>query len=360
MSFKRLIVLAAIGLLTVAANAAQIVIPAAGAGAGAHNSSWHSDVMLHNAAPRPITLSLSFHMGETVIGPKPMTLAAKQTQQVLDIVKTLFALPSGTGAIVVELEDRDTKYLALTSRTYNVVGTDEYGQDIPAIRVEDAATAGHIAVLTNPASSTVGIFRFNFGVYAVDTTTIRWELLRSDGAVVATKEVTYDAGEHQQHNNGVFDRNFLFAEPKRGDSLYARIVSGKAIVYGSAVNPTGDPTYVPANLTREDISINFGVDLDENGSIDIADADNDGVLDRAIDVQTSLFPAHFRVIATSEFGEPVTFEVVSSQADAVFRDTNGTMRVGAAGDLKNKTGEIVIRATSDGTVSILTIPVNFK
>jgi len=357
---KRLIVILALGLLTVAANAAQIIIPAAGAGTGAQNSTWQTDLMLHNAAPRPITVSLTFHVGQQVLGPNPVNLAAKQTQQILDVVKAVFAVPSGTGALVIDLEDRDTKYLAVTSRTYNIVNNYEYGQDIPALRAESAAKAGDIAVLTNPAGNTAGIFRFNFGVYAIDTTTVRWELLRSDGAVAATKEVTYAAGQHAQHNNGVTDRDFLFSQPLRGDTLYARIVSGRAIVYGSSIHAGGDPTYVPANITREDVTVSFGVDLDEDGTVDLVDANEDGVLDSAVTVYTSLYPAYFRVVAESEFGEPVTLEVVQSEADAVFRDATGTMRVGAAGDLKNKTGSIILRGTSNGTVATFTIPVQFK
>jgi hypothetical protein len=358
MSFKRLIVLSAIGLLSLAANAAQIIIPAAGSGSGANLSKWQSDVLLHNAAPRTVALNASFHIGTQVIGPKPVELRAKQTLHINDMVRQFFGLESGTGAIVFSLEDRDVKYVGITSRTYNnVPGGDEYGQDIPSFNATEATNAGEVAVMTNP-NINAGMFRFNFGVYAIENTTVRWELLRADGVVDATKEVTYAAGEQQQHNNGV-DR-FLGVLPKPGDSLYARILSGKAIVYGSSINRSGDPSYVPSSILREDVVINFGIDEDENGTIDISDADHDGVLDQPITVYTSMFPAHFRIVVSSEFGEPVTLEVVESEADAVFRDANGTMRVGAAGDLKNKTGSIVVRATTDGTEALLTIPVLFR
>lgn len=362
MSFKRLIVFAAIGLFTLGASAAQVIIPAAGAGKGSAGSNWQSDVLLHNAAPRAIELTMSLHIGTEVVGPKPLTLQAKNTFQMLDIFKSVFGVSTGTGAIVFDLADRDLKYLAATSRTYNVQTepvSAEYGQDIPAIRAQDAADAGEIAVLTNPGTN-AGLFRFNFGAYAVENTTIKWELLRADGAVAASKEATYAAGQHVQYNNGVVSPDFLNTLPQVGDSLYARIVSGKAIVYGSSINNTGDPSFVPSNITRDDVLINFGVDIDENGTIDVTDADGDGTLDEALTVYTSLYPAYFRIVAESEFDEPVTLEVVQSEADAVFRDTNGTLRVGAAGDLKNKTGSIVIKATSNGTETLFTIPVRFK
>ncbi len=358
MSFKRLIALSAIGLLSLAANAAQIIIPAAGSGAGANLSKWQSDVLLHNAAPRTIALSASFHIGTQVIGPKPVELRSKQTLHINDMARQFFGLESGTGAIVFDLEDRDVKYVGITSRTYNnAPGGDEYGQDIPSFNATEAVNAGAVAVLTNP-NVNVGLFRFNFGVYAIENTTVRWELLRADGVVDASTEVTYAAGEQQQHNGGV--DKLLHVLPKPGDSLYARIVSGKAIVYGSSINRSGDPSYVPSSILREDVNVSFGVDLDEDGTIDISDADNDGVLDGPITVYTSLYPAYFRIVAESEFGEPVTLEVVDSEADAVFRDEIGTMRVGAAGDLKNKSGSIVVRATTESTEALLTIPVQFK
>lgn len=357
MSFKRLMVFAAVALLSVAANAAQVIIPAAGTGPGANNSQWKSDVLLHNAAPREISVTMSLHVGTDVVGSKTFTIPAKNTLVLRDVVKEQFGLASGTGALVLDVDDRNLKHLAVSSRTYNTSGGTEFGQDIPAVRAEDAALAGQIAVLSNPSADA----RFNFGIYAVEETTIRWEVLRADGTVAATTTVTYPAGKHEQHNDFFIGGTQILTEKRTGDSLYARVLSGKAIVYASSINNgSGDPTFVPPTLTREDVLITFGVDLDENGTIDVADADGDGVLDGPIVVHTSLYPAFFRVVATSEFDVPVTLAVVSSQADAMFRDAIGTMRVGAPGDLKNTTGSIVIRATVDGTETLLTIPVQFR
>ena len=356
MSFKRLMVFAAVALFTVAANAAQVVIPAAGTGAGANNSQWKSDVLLHNAAPREVSVDMSLHVGAEVVATKTITLPAKNTVTLRDVVREQFGVTSGTGALVFDVDDRNLKYIGFTSRTYNTLDGVEYGQDIPAVRVEDAATTGAIAVLSNPGLES----RFNFGVYAVDETVIRWEVLRADGTSAAAGEWSYPAGSHTQHNDFMFNGAQLLTDKRPGDSLYARILDGKAIVYGSSINKTGDPTFVPPTLTREDVLISFGVDLDEDGTIDVADADGDGVLDGPIVVHTSMIPSYFRVVATSEFGAPVTLSVVESEADAVFRDDNGTMRVGAWGGLKNTTGSIVIRATSNGTESLLTIPVQFK
>jgi hypothetical protein len=358
MKSKALLTIAAIGLFTFAAGAAEIIIPAAGTGAGANSSQWQSDLLLHNIGPRAVTLTATLHIGTDVRGPVAITIPAKNTRQFTDVVDRLFNVESGTGALVLQLTDRDTKFLAVTSRTYNTLGDVEFGQDIPAVRAEHAAAAGSIAVMTNPATSTND--RFNFGIYAVDAATVRWELVRANGTVAGTREVSYADGQHEQYNSGIFSLlNATDSQP--GDTVYARILSGKAIVYGSSINETGDPTFVPSTQTSEEVLLNFGIDLDENGTIDISDSDNDGVLDASIDVITSMFPNFFRVVVESEFGDDVTLEVVESQAAAEFRDANGTMRVGAAGDLKNTTGSIVIRATSaNGATTLLTIPVRFK
>ena len=354
---KAFLTILAIGLFTVAANAAEVIVPAVGTGAGANASHWQSDVLLHNVAPRAITFTATLHVGTDVLGPVAITVPSKNTRQFTDIVSTLFGVSSGTGALVLNVTDRDIKYLAVTSRTYNTLGGVEYGQDIPAVRATDASPAGTIAVMTNPATSASD--RFNFGIYAVDAARVQWDLVRADGTVAATREVTYADGQHDQYNRGTV--TLLGAEAQEGDTVYARVLAGKAIAYGSSINASGDPTFVPSTTVTEEVLLTFGLDLDENGTIDIADADQDGVLDAPLEVITSLYPGYFRVVVENEFGEPVALEVVSSEAAAEFRDSNGTMRVGAAGDLKNTTGSIVLRATSpNGATQLLTIPVRFR
>ncbi|HEX8173351.1 MAG TPA: hypothetical protein VF824_22645 [Thermoanaerobaculia bacterium] len=358
MNIRKFITAAAISLLPLTASAATLVVPAAGTGPGANNSQWQSELTLHNAAPRAVTVSLTFHQGTTVLGPVNVTLAARETVSIADIAKTRFGLDGGTGAIVIDVEDRDARALAVTSRTFNTSAAGEFGQDIPSVNVSDAAAAGDVAALNAPSS--VATTRFNFGLYAVSATSVTWDLLRANGTIAATKVVTYAAGEHVQYNGGV---SALFgATAQNNDTVHGRITSGRAIFYGSAINAAGDPTFVPAVRTRDDVTIKFaGIDLDENGTVDIGDANGDQVLDAPIEVVASLFPAYFRIVAAGEFGEAVTFEIVSAPAKTDLLDTRGTTRVTAFGDVKNTTGEIVVRATTaDGSSTLLTIPVRFK
>jgi hypothetical protein len=355
--FRNLIAAAAIAVTPLAAQAAIFIVPAAGTGAGANNSQWQSELTLHTAAPRPVTLTLFYHQGQTRFGPEVLVLQPRQTLSIDDVVKTKFSVPSGTGAITIHATDRDAKTLAVTSRTFNVSEDGEFGQDIPSVDMLNANRAGDIVALTGPSS--VEKSRFNFGVFAVETSQVRWELLRADGAVVKSVDASYGEGEHVQYNGGI--SGLLGSTPANNDTVHARVISGRAVFYGSTVNATGDPTFVPGVRTREDIVINFtGIDVDENGTVDIADGDGDGVLDGVLEILTTFgFPDTFRVHATGEFGETVTFEVVSTPTETALLDGN-RLRVAPAGDVKGKTGEILVRATTGGSSSVLTIPVRFR
>ncbi|HEX2834585.1 MAG TPA: hypothetical protein VHW00_16355 [Thermoanaerobaculia bacterium] len=358
MKIKNILSAAAIAMLPVVAGAATIVVPAAGTGPGANNSQWQSELTLHSSAPRAITLSLSFHQGASAGAPVSVTLAARETLSIADVVKTKFGVTSGTGAIVIAVEDKDARSLAVTSRTFNASAEGEFGQDIPAYVVEDEPALGDIITLAAPSNA--GSARFNFGLYAAGNSSVTWELVRANGTVAATRELQYTAGQHVQYNSGI--ESLFGATPQNSDTVYARVSTGNVIAYGSAINNlSGDPSFVPSVRTREDILIQFlGVDLDEDGTIDVADADHDGTLDAPLDIQTSLFPNYFRVLARGEFGEPVTLTLVNAASVVDILNPNGTVRVTAYGDLKNTTGTITFRGTAEGATTTLTIPVRYK
>ncbi len=356
MKFRSILTVAAMVLLPFAASAATIVVPAAGTGPGANNSQWQSELTLHSAAPRALTVSISFHHGIEVLGPINVTLGARETLSIADIARTKFGLAGGTGALVIEVADRDARHLAVTSRTFNTTDEGEFGQDIPAVKIADAAVAGDIATLTGP--SAVATTRFNFGIYAVEATTVKWELVRASGNIISSNTLSFPAGSHAQFNNGV--QGLLHAVPQNNDTVYARVITGRAIFYGSAINATGDPTFVPSVRTRDDILIQFGIDEDEDGTVDLSDADGDGVLDVSMELLTGAFPNYFRIVAQGESGEDVQLAIVSSPSEAVFIDTKGTVLTAPFEGLKGQTGTMVVRATSGGTTTLLTIPLRFR
>jgi hypothetical protein len=356
MKLRNIISTAAIALLPVVGSAATLVVPAAGTGPGANNSQWQSELTIHNAAPRAATLTATFHQGTTAFAPVAVTLQPKQTISQADVARTLGAT-NGSGAIVIEIADRDARSIAITSRTFNTSSEGEFGQDIPSVDALNAARPGDLAVLNGPSAA--GDIRFNFGLYAVEVTSVTWEAVRADGSVAKTLAATYAAGQHVLYGSGI--QTFLGVTPAANDAVRARVNTGKAIFFGSIVNATGDPTFVPGVRTRDDIIISFtGVDLDENGTVDIADQNQDGVLDAPVNVVTSMFPAYFRVVAEGEFGETVSYEIVSAPATTQLLDTEGTIRVVAAGDKKNTVGDIVVKVTVGNASTLVTIPVKFR
>jgi hypothetical protein len=357
MKFRNLIAAAAVAALPLSIHAATLVVPVVGTGPGANDSQWQSELTMHTAGPRPVTLSVTLHRTNDVLGPVEYVLQPRSTLTISDIVKTQFFVNSGIGALEIEVADRDAKTLAVTSRASNTWAAGEFGQDIPAIDANAAMRAGDIAALPGPAVA--ASYRFNFGVYATEGATVEWQVIRQHGEVAASKTVTYAADTHAQYNSGI--ETLIGATPHNNDTVHARVVSGRAIFYGSIINHTGDPTFVPGIRTREDILIELtGVDLDENGTVDVRDNNGDAVLDTPVRIFKSLFPNYFTVIAQGEFGEAVTLEVVSGPGHTELLEDNRTLIVIVGADVTATSGEIVLKATSEGSTQLITIPVNFR
>jgi hypothetical protein len=340
-------------LLPLAAGATTLVIPASGTGPGANDSHWQTELTLHNTSSSAITATLTFHDILGSGGTSTVSVAPRATVAIADVVASRFGRATATGAIEVTFDSAFAQKLTVSSRTFNKSGAGEFGQDIPAVDQSNIPTVGSIVVLSGPSSATDA--RFNFGVYADSASTIQWDLVRADGTVAASKEVTYAAGTQAQYNFGV---STLFnTSSLDNDTVQAVVTSGRAIPYGSVVNNvSGDPTYVPGLLARADSRINFlGVDFGDNGSISVPDANHDGTLDRAIDVQTGTWPIAFRIVVSST--TPATFELLNPPSQLRFFDTRGgvtwqpdALSAGTSIDLK-------VRVTADGVSEVITIPV---
>ncbi|MGZ5492334.1 MAG: hypothetical protein ACXW3E_01920 [Thermoanaerobaculia bacterium] len=354
MKLNKIIITASLALLPLTAGAATLIIPAAASTNGANGSNWKSEVTLHNTSAHAINVNLRFHDQAGAAESGSVSLAARSTMAFKDIVRTEFDRQNALGAIEITVADADANRLAVSSRTANATAGGEFGQDIPAIDVASASNAGDLAVITGPTSALD--FRFNAGLYTLADTTIRWELIRENGTVAASRTIDYAAGVQNQFSVSAL----LGAELNDNDVLHAVVVKGSAIFYGSIINQmSGDPSFVPGVRTREQARITLlGIDRDQNGTIDIATHEN--VLDSAVDSYTMGFPTFFRIVTSSENGDKVRYEVVSSTADARFVDDNGTVQIVASAALKGTTGELKVRATTaDGQSIILTIPVQF-
>jgi len=356
MNVKRIITTLIAALLPLAAGATTLIVPASGTGPGANDSHWQTELTLHNTSASAITATLTFHDAAGTGESSTVTVAPRATVAIADVVASRFGRTAATGAIEINFDSAFSQKLTVSSRTFNKSSSGEFGQDIPAVDQASAASAGNLVVLSGPSSATDS--RFNFGVYALSASTVQWQLLRADGTVAASKDVSYAAGTQFQYNFGV---NTLFnASSADNDTVHAIVTSGRAVAYGSIVNnASGDPTYVPGVRAASYIRINFlGVDFGATGTINIADANHDGILDRAIDIPTSTFPVAFRVVVSSS--TPATFELLDAPADVKFFDANGGIVWSPNASASGTSTFLRLRVTADGETEIITIPVNIR
>ncbi|MCA1734387.1 MAG: hypothetical protein LC732_12405, partial [Acidobacteria bacterium] len=186
---------------------------------------------------------------------------------------------------------------------------------------------------------------------------IEWRLLHADGTMEPAVTREYAAGTHLQYNQGV---TALFgAEPADNDTIHARVLDGNAVVYGSIVaNSTGDPIFVPGVEVREQFTVSFlGVDLDENGTIDIPDANNDGTLDAPVILYAAFLPNYFRVVTAPGDGTTVSLRILEAPRDTELIDAQGTILSYPGVAYKGQTSKIVLEATDGFGVTEIVIPV---
>jgi len=354
MSIKRIITTAAMALLPIAAGATTFVVPAAGAGPGVNGSQWQTELTLHSTSSTAMTATLTFHDSNGAAETASVSIAPRATVAIADVVKTRFHRDSATGAIEIVVADAFARKLAVASRTFNVSENGEFGQDIPAVNVDDAAAAGETVVLAAP--SNVAETRFNAGLYAATAAAIRWELVRADGTVAKTVESTYAAGTQNQYNAAV--EAIFGLTPADSDAVLAVVTKGTVIGYGSSINNrTGDPTFVPGVETTSDIRVQFlGIDSDLDNKVNIADADHDGVLDAPLSIYTSsTWPSTFRIIVD---GNQVSYELVTPNAE-ILLSQDGYV-VWKPSVTTATTATVRIRVTADGVSDVITIPIAFK
>ncbi len=334
---------------------ADLIVPVTGTIPGAAGSAWQGELAIHNSSTDPATIGLALYGADGLVASKDVTVAARSTISYSNLVSDVFGLASGTGALAITVDPADRGRIAISSRVLNHTPAGEFGQDVPAIPSTETLRAGATGVVLGP--SDVAASRFNFGIFTAEASTIEWRLLRADGRIDATVTREYAAGRHVQYNGGVAD---LFgATAQNDDTIHARVLSGNAVVYGSIVaNSSGDPTFVPGFEVREQFTISLlGVDLDENGTIDVLDADDDGTLDAPVVLYAAFLPNYFRIATRPGDGVAVTLTVIDAPRDTQLIDDNGTILSYPGIQYKGQSSVIVVRATDGFATADLVIPV---
>jgi hypothetical protein len=352
MKITRILAAAFALLLPLAVSATTLVIPASGTGPGANDSHWQTELTLHNTSASPVAATLTFHDALGGAGTSSVTVAPRATVAIADVVASRFGRTAATGAIEVTFDSAFAHKLTVSSRTFNKSATGEFGQDIAAVDQSTFPDAGSTIVLSGPSSATDS--RFNFGVYADSASTIQWDLVRADGTIAASREISYAAGTQTQYN---FGASTLFnTGSQNNDTVHAIVTSGRAIAYGSVVNnASGDPTYVPGLIALPDTRINFlGVAFGDSISVSVPDANHDGILDRSLDVTTGTWPVSFRLVVNS--ATPAKFELLNAPPQLRFFDANGGLTFWPEASSAGKTLTVKVRVTADGVTEIITIP----
>jgi hypothetical protein len=346
-------------LLPLAVSATTLVIPASGTGPGANDSHWQTELTLHNLSASAVAATLTFHDILGSAGTSTITVAPRATVAIADVVASRFGRTAATGAIEVTFDSAFAHKLTVSSRTFNKSATGEFGQDIPAVDQSTLPDAGNTIVLSGPSSTADA--RFNFGVYADSASTIQWDLVRADGTIAASKEISYAAGTQAQYNQPAFGISALFnIASQDNDTVHAMVTSGRAIAYGSAVNnSSGDPTYVPGLIALPDTRINFlGVAFGDSHTVNVPDANHDGVLDRSLDIPTGTWPVSFRLVVNSS--TPAKFEIVNAPPQLRFFDTEGGLTFWPDAASSGTTLNLKVRVTADGVTEIITIPLTLR
>jgi hypothetical protein len=148
-----------------------IVIPVAGVLRGANNTFFRTDVAIMNTGTATASGTLRFVSSAGTTSDRQVTLGAHQSDNIADVIGTLFALTSTSGYL---LFTPAAGAFAITSRTYATVGSNPatYGTAVPAMATSAALKLGSlraIAALEDSAVATVvaarpATFRTNFGM----------------------------------------------------------------------------------------------------------------------------------------------------------------------------------------------------
>lgn len=210
--------------------------------AGAQGTNWVSDMVLHN--PGAGTLNSAVYYLEKdgdnsdALG-WSVTVPAGRSVKLADVVAETFARSSSSGALMVGASGE----LIITSRTYNDASTGTYGQYIEGYPVSRAMLAGEDVRLIQLTRNAEYRTNIGFANAKPGNLSLRLDLLRADGSLLGTRNMSLKAYSYTQLND------VLSAYGTSIAGAYAVITSpttgGAYFTYASVIdNRTGDPVSV--------------------------------------------------------------------------------------------------------------------
>ena len=218
---------------------------------GLHESDWHTDLFLHNAAQATVTVVLYYSPRGGTVDPgqgRQLTVIPGQTLTLADVVSTLFGI-TGSGAIHWEVTAGDETTLLVAADTYNRVDdVRRYGQQVPGVRWSTATLPG--GSLSGPAVA--GRYRTNLG-FSTDWDCTRVNVRGYDRAGVLKVERAIDVLPLTWYQlDDLFGQAFpgLIANPEAAtlaESIHRFEVAGtngRVVAYTTIIdNTTNDASY---------------------------------------------------------------------------------------------------------------------
>ncbi len=234
-------------------HAIDVVVPAAARAGGANGTLWRSDVLIHNARPEPVELTVSRwdrdadnRDAETA----SLTVAAGRSLPIADVLDTLFGT-GGAAALAIHGSDG----LMATSRTFNDAASGTFGQLIPGLDPSDDTTIrparpGHLAGLVETAGAAGR--RTNLGLVNLRDTPARVDLtfFAEDGSELGRLHPELTPFEYVQIDRVLGE---IGADEATGVRALVEVVTvdGRVLAYASTVdNGTGDPVFQTASTLQ--------------------------------------------------------------------------------------------------------------
>jgi hypothetical protein len=215
------------------AGSDAMIIPVAGVLQGANNTFFRTDVAITNTSASQGSGTLRFVSRAGTISDRQITLGARQTSVISDVIGTFFAAASGSVGYLMFTPATGT--FAITSRTYTTVAgqTATFGTGVPTLAAASALQAGAlrpIGPLDDSTAATVGAatpatFRTNFG------------LLETTGNAVhvrATLRFNYPVGQKLQASGAASKDYFLTP------NQYIQLNGIASEILGASRNTLGD------------------------------------------------------------------------------------------------------------------------
>ncbi len=253
------------------ASGETLVLPGAAHLAGTNGTNWRTDVFGSVTGGGYALVDATYlpAAGSSSTTPIHRVLAVPEGGGSFgDVAASLFGVDAGKGSVLVRWQSMGGGRLALTSRTYNLLGAGNtmglpagstFGQEMPAVPVSGAIPAGGHAWITGLVQED-GVARTNVGFVATGPSgaSVTLDFTGEDGSTILSKQVSLGGYGYQQLDQvmrtvagGVPAASVKVSVAAGGDPVvaYASVVDGKPTADPVTLLPTSSPSavwYVPA------------------------------------------------------------------------------------------------------------------